>query len=73
MSHHNLQLPICEEQWNFSLSFENGPLHNLVHVELVVIIQRNHSNGLKIIPINFNVGKFIIVEPNVEIPTCLTT
>ncbi len=73
MSHHSLQLPICEEQWNFALPFENGPLYNLVHVDIVVIIQRNHSNGLKIIPISFSVRKFIIAERNVEIPTGLTT
>ncbi len=57
----------------FALPFENGPLYNLVHVKLVVIIQRNHSNGLKLLPISFNVNKIIIVKPNVEIPMPLTT
>lgn len=33
---------------------------------------RNHSNGLKIIPINFNLRKFVIVEANVEILVHLT-
>ncbi len=72
MNHCSLQLSYLRNNGILALTFENGPLYNLAHVKLVVIIQRHHSNGLKVIPINYNVRKFIIVEPNVEIPTRLT-
>jgi hypothetical protein len=43
-----------------------------MHTKSIVIEQGNHSNGLKIIPINYYVRQFIIVEVDVEMLVCLT-
>ncbi len=45
-------------------------LNNSIHTKPIVIEQGNHSNGLKIIPINSNVIFLLIVD--VKILVCLT-
>jgi hypothetical protein len=42
-------------------------LNNSIHIKPNVIEEGNHSNGFKIIPINSNVRKIVIVEADVEI------
>jgi hypothetical protein len=62
-----------KNQWIFIVPINNFPLHKLVYNKSIETTQGNYSHGPKIVPTSFGLNRFIEVEPNVEVPICLTT
>jgi hypothetical protein len=54
-----------------AVSTENGFLYNRVCIKPIETLKGNHSNGFEAILVSFGVIKFVIVDPNVEVPVNL--
>jgi hypothetical protein len=44
----------------------------MVYTEPIVTIQGNHSQVTRVVSISFTPRKYVIVEPYVDVPICLT-